>query len=597
MLGLLYDGDGSLKAAGITGALAGEVEPEGAPVHDPICNTWYQATDWAEYKWGTIVLTFHGLSPGEYWLYSYHNSFDCYRSGSIGGHTAVSCDSTGLQQPNMPQITAMALSDSEDLPAVLDPAGAAQGVYDHYPFSSITHSGLQMGCGGVELVEAAYDVPIQQVTSDSQLNTSLVKFRTDGTPVLIVYENGCCVTDTVRPGRSGGRAILNAFELKIAEVFTEAAALEPCDGGEGLVDIRDCPVVCTAYGEEFLPLQWTPTYYAGSHDVYFGTNETLVTEADRQSPQYVGSFPRGSESYDYGELSLGGTYYWRIDEVNDTKLWKGHTWSFNVRPCRRIEDFEQYHGKSIYHQAMSQLLGKWTASGGSEGYMSLIWELPEELAEYCEYSSTGLWGKYGEVQGAEPAEIKPRPCWGLNNTWLELEYYNVGSYTFSEASTTFACPVDLTRYNSHGMAMDFRGKPQNYTDRLYMVLEDTSGSSVEIAYDGPADDLKVGWPDQVTWAIGLDELSGLDPSQIEKLTLGVGDRGGPASDAGGTVYFNDIRICVGQCLPDAARPAKDHNSDCVVNFVDHAQDSAVTSGDMQQYRDFATAWLENTLWP
>jgi hypothetical protein len=67
--------------------------------------------------------------------------------------------------------------------------------------------------------------------------------------------------------------------------------------------------------------------------------------------------------------------------------------------------------------------------------------------------------------------------------------------------------------------------------------------------------------------------------------------------ASGHLYVDDIRLCVPHCLPDAARPPKDYNDDCVVNFPDHAADPAVTGGSMQQYRDFAAAWLENTLWP
>jgi hypothetical protein len=67
--------------------------------------------------------------------------------------------------------------------------------------------------------------------------------------------------------------------------------------------------------------------------------------------------------------------------------------------------------------------------------------------------------------------------------------------------------------------------------------------------------------------------------------------------ASGRLYIDDVRLCVPHCLPDAARPAKDHNSDCVVNFPDHAQDAAVTGGNMASYADFAASWLENSLWP
>jgi len=69
-----------------------------------------------------------------------------------------------------------------------------------------------------------------------------------------------------------------------------------------------------------------------------------------------------------------------------------------------------------------------------------------------------------------------------------------------------------------------------------------------------------------------------------------------AAKAAGTSGIRG-RLEVRNCLDDAARPAKDHNSDCIVNFVDRAQDSVATSGDMTAYADFAAVWLENTLWP
>jgi len=65
-----------------------------------------------------------------------------------------------------------------------------------------------------------------------------VRFRTNGAAVHIVYESGCCVSDGIRPGRTGGRAILNAFELK-------SLGPPPLDSDDdGIVDGEDnCPDV------------------------------------------------------------------------------------------------------------------------------------------------------------------------------------------------------------------------------------------------------------------------------------------------------------------------------------------------------------------
>ncbi|HOA75073.1 MAG TPA: phosphodiester glycosidase family protein [Phycisphaerae bacterium] len=67
-------------------------------------------------------------------------------------------------------------------------------------------------------------------------------------------------------------------------------------------------------------LSWTAGAGAASHDVYLGTT----------SP---GTF-RGNQTdttFDPGPLSVGTTYYWRIDEVNDNGTTTGTVWSFTTQ--------------------------------------------------------------------------------------------------------------------------------------------------------------------------------------------------------------------------------------------------------------------------
>ena len=45
---------------------------------------------------------------------------------------------------------------------------------------------------------------------------------------------------------------------------------------------------------------------------------------------YRGHYPRDNSSYCTGGLELGTTYYWRIDEVNDSTIWPGNVWSFTT---------------------------------------------------------------------------------------------------------------------------------------------------------------------------------------------------------------------------------------------------------------------------
>jgi hypothetical protein len=86
-------------------------------------------------------------------------------------------------------------------------------------------------------------------------------------------------------------------------------------------------------------LTWVPGLWAVSHDVYIGTDFDDVNEG--AEGEFVGNTASdfmvvGFPGFAYPDgLAPGTTYYWRIDEVNDTEPnspWKGDVWSFSVPP-------------------------------------------------------------------------------------------------------------------------------------------------------------------------------------------------------------------------------------------------------------------------
>jgi len=83
-------------------------------------------------------------------------------------------------------------------------------------------------------------------------------------------------------------------------------------------------------------LSWSPGLYAATHDVYVGTSRADVTAASRANPLGV-LVSRGQAALtcDLSDLTLGQTYYWRVDEVNappTAAIFKGEVWSFTVEP-------------------------------------------------------------------------------------------------------------------------------------------------------------------------------------------------------------------------------------------------------------------------
>ena len=80
---------------------------------------------------------------------------------------------------------------------------------------------------------------------------------------------------------------------------------------------------------------WTPGYYAGTHQVYLGTNFADVNNADTSTAGiYLGD--TDVNNADLSGLDVNTVYYWRIDEVNDSRPdspWKGDIWNFRTTPC------------------------------------------------------------------------------------------------------------------------------------------------------------------------------------------------------------------------------------------------------------------------
>jgi len=84
-----------------------------------------------------------------------------------------------------------------------------------------------------------------------------------------------------------------------------------------------------------LTLTWMPGLDGVFHDVYFGADETAVTDGTQDAFKGKLSLP----SYATGLLQASTTYYWRVDEVNAVggKV-KGPVWTFTTLPVIPIDD-------------------------------------------------------------------------------------------------------------------------------------------------------------------------------------------------------------------------------------------------------------------
>ena len=117
------------------------------------------------------------------------------------------------------------------------------------------------------------------------------------------------------------------FDNLSTELPKTAMSPEPANG-----------VICP---KTWANLCWTSSAFAASHDVYFGDNFDDVNNGIAET--FLGNQPLtptmllvGFVGFPFPDgLLPGTTYYWRIDEVNDTdpnSPWKGDVWSFTIPP-------------------------------------------------------------------------------------------------------------------------------------------------------------------------------------------------------------------------------------------------------------------------
>ena len=123
--------------------------------------------------------------------------------------------------------------------------------------------------------------------------------------------------------------------------------------GEVCIARNPIPGTHTTFVNLAPTLSWTAGNYAADvngHDVYFGTDQSTVSDANTSSQQYKGR--QTAVSFEPGTLELGTTYYWRIDEVNELEEpnspWKGNIWRFTTTNKRILAHYVPWYQTESY---------------------------------------------------------------------------------------------------------------------------------------------------------------------------------------------------------------------------------------------------------
>ncbi len=283
--------------------------------------------------------------------------------------------------------------------------------------------------------------------------------------------------------------------------FTTEGAVESLDPANGAVDVTQTPI-----------LTWTPGVFGASHEVYFGSDKDAVKNADTSSPEYKGSGNLGSESYDPGQLEWNTTYYWRVDEANNTNAdspWTGSVWSFATASFFIIDDFESYNDLDPVDPVSNRIFNAWI-----DGY-----DDPTN----------------GSLVGYDTPPFAEQTIVHGGNQSLPLYYDN--SVGYSDATLTLTYPRDWTENGITTLTIWFTGDSANAAEALYVAL---NGSAI-VTNDNPNAAQIDEWTE---WNIDLQGFAdqGVNLANVNTIALGLGNKNNPLAGGSGMMYFDDIRL-------------------------------------------------------
>jgi hypothetical protein len=251
-------------------------------------------------------------------------------------------------------------------------------------------------------------------------------------------------------------------------------------------------------------LTWRVGKGATQHHLYLSDSSEAVAQgaagADKGTTKETTFAP--------GALESATVYYWRVDEIAaDGTIQTGPVWTFVT--FLSVDDFEGYtddEGGRIYET----WIDGWTNSTGSTvGYVQ---------APFAERSI---------VHGGKQS--------------MPLDYNNVKAPFYSEAERSWSTPQNWTINDVNALALYLRGRSSNAPEKLYVLLEDSTGRKGTASFPDSALFTSTKWTE---WKIALSDFSsaGVNLARIKKMYLGVGDRTAPVKSGAGRIYIDDIRL-------------------------------------------------------
>jgi len=377
---------------------------------------------------------------------------------------------------------------------------------EKYTFYTNTDDGVRLWVDGKQLVNDWNDHGAEE--NSGTINLVAGQFYT---VIMEYYENG-----------GGAIAQLSWSSPSTPKQLIPQAAFSPPvkarnpNPPNGATDVKHATI-----------LKWTAGDHAVSNQIYLGTDKEAVINADTGSPQYKGSIGVGAEKYDPGLLEWDTTYFWRIDEVNESdpnSPWTGNLWSFTTANFPVIDDFEGYD--NIHDQI-------WWAWKDGLGFA------PHHNEPAYPGNGTGaIVGNEDTASYTEETIVHG----GRQSMPLSFDNNKQGRSKYSEAELTLIHPRDWTEKEPTILSLWFHGDPSNAPERLYVAISNSTGEPVVVYHHDTEVAKTTTWTE---WIIPLQSIAdqGIILSDVDRIAIGLGTRGNLTIPGGsGKIYIDDIRL-------------------------------------------------------
>ncbi len=262
-------------------------------------------------------------------------------------------------------------------------------------------------------------------------------------------------------------------------------------------------------------LSWRAGREAAQSTVYLGTDANDVENGAAPSS----TSNTNSINLSAFDITLGETYYWRVDEVNEAEaesVWAGPVWSFSTVAALVVEDFESYGNDSPDRPFQAWLDGfgysadeffpaGYGGNGTGAGIGHDIWSVASP------YYNGNIMETTKTIAGSGQS--------------MPFYYSNTGGVA-SQTERTFAVPQDWTVGGAKTLSIAFSGQAGNMGS-LYVKINNT-----KLVYGGDPENLTLG-----VWQAWNIDLSSMNVQNVTKLQIGVEGNG-----AAGIFYIDDIRL-------------------------------------------------------